>query len=512
MTVRRPTPRVERRRLRPPVRLSLALALVAGLLLPGAVATPAMAEQGRSAAAARPSADSLDWRSCGTRLECATLTVPKDYANPDLGSFRLALTRVPARGVRTGSLLVNPGGPGVSGLDYAPFLAGALPASVNAMYDIVAFDARGTGESAPVTCLTGRQTTRWLRADPTPDTRTEQRDYMALAARIGAGCQRMSPQIAPYVGSRSTVADMESIRIALGEERLNWLGFSYGTYLGALYAERFPDRVGRMVLDGAVDPALDAMQISKGQSAGFQGALRRFARDCSTRDDCPQRGSAVRVLEGINRLLDRLESAPMRTSGGLPLNEAQAVTALFSAMYSPDRWPALRRALAAAKRGDGSPLQSLAEIASDQTGPNTYATNMASAFYAISCLDVPATPGAAGLASAARAWSRGAGVPALARAMSWGNAPCTTWFRHGDQRGPVSSTTTSPILVVGTTGDPATPYAWSVALTRQLATSRLLTYRGEGHTAVANYNNCIDSSVADYLTTGTMPSMGKVCS
>lgn len=455
---------------------------------------------------------SLSWRSCGTRLECASLDVPKDYANLSRGFFTLAIVRVPARGVRQGSLLINPGGPGVAGLGFAPFVASALPASVNAMYDIVAFDPRGTGESAPVTCLNGKGTTRWLRTDPTPDTRAEQIDYMKEAARIGAGCLQRSPRIAPFVDSQATVRDMESIRQALGENTLNFLGFSYGTYLGALYAEEFPDRVGRIVLDGAVDPRLDAMQISRDQSTGFQRAMRAFAEDCATQTTCPYSGGAPRVLAGINQLLKGLDQKPMRAGGPVPLNEAQAMTALFSSMYTPDRWSPLRRALAAARQGNGQALQSMAQGASDQTGPNTYATNMASSFYAISCLDVPKTPGAFELARLATKWSRGASIPAMAEAMSWGNAPCTSWFAHGAKRGAVSTSTNAPIMIVGTTGDPATPYEWAQSLSQQLPTSRLLTYRGNGHTAVANNNNCIDSSVAEYLTTGVLPAVGKVCS
>jgi pimeloyl-ACP methyl ester carboxylesterase len=202
----------------------------------------------------------------------------------------------------------------------------------------------------------------------------------------------------------------------------------------------------------------------------------------------------------------------MATRGPLPLNEAQAMTALFSAMYTPDRWQTLRQALSAAKQGDGSPLQRMAESASDQTGPNSYATNMASAFYAISCLDVPATPKLKGLAASAAKWSRNVPVPAMARAMSWGNAPCSYWFAHGSPRSAVQSSTDAPILIIGTTGDPATPYSWAQTLNRQLTTSTLLTFRGEGHTGTANGNNCVDSSVADFLTTGALPPQGKTCS
>lgn len=457
----------------------------------------------------------LSWTTCQVGVQCAWLTVPLDYGQPTGATIRLRISRVPASGaaaIRQGSLVVNPGGPGASGLDMASYVATSIAPSVARQFDIVGFDTRGVGYSAPITCMTGAQTTRWLRADPTPDTVRERRAYLALAARIPAGCLSMSPAIARHVGSENTIKDLDVLRQALGDERLNWLGFSYGTYLGTHYAEEFPDRVGRFVLDGALDPSLDGMAISRGQSGGFQTAVTRFARDCAPRAGCPWRGSTRSVLTGINRLLARLDVHPMTAHRGRPLVQAEALTAIFFAMYSPLAWPSLRVALRQAADGNGRGLQSLADYANERTGPNRYGSNMASAFPAISCWDTTAAPGASGLAAAARRWSAGAAVPQLAVAMSWGNAPCTSWYGHSPLvPAPASSTTTAPILVIGTTYDPATPYAWAQALSRQLSTATLLTFRGDGHTAYGNGSRCIDQAVDAYLLTGTPPPAGTVC-
>ena len=490
--------------------------MAAALLVPVTTITPA----GAAPTVSDPRLASyyqqeLDWSSCGSGLQCSWLTVPRDYAQPDGPTIRLRLSRVPASGPaeqRLGSLVVNPGGPGASGLDFAAYLAGQVGPQVARAYDIVGFDTRGVGRSAPVTCLTGRQTTRWLRADLTPDTPAEERRLMSLAADLAAGCLDKSPGIARHVGSQDTARDLDIMRAALGDDRLNWLGFSYGTYLGTLYAEQFPDRVGRFVLDGAVDPALDVMQISRGQSRGFQVAITRFARDCVRRSTCPWRGSPDRVLRGIERLLVQIDREPLPSHLGRPLVQAEAINAVFYALYSPSAWPLLRTALKQATRGDGLGLQTIAGYAADRIGPNRYATNMASAFPAIGCWDSPPAPGVDGLRSAAALWSDGAAVPEMARAMSWGNAACSQWFGHSDRpAGPARTTTNAPIVVVGTTYDPATPYSWAQALTRQLPTATLLTYRGDGHTAYGGASRCIDDAVDRYLMTGQTPPAGTVC-
>ncbi len=506
---------------RRPLAIALsALVVAVGGLAPAAATAPAEPSLARAATEPPPAlapfyAQSLEWRPCDAAKECAWLTVPRDYSAPQDATIQIRVSRMPAAGgpaVRVGSLVVNPGGPGASGLDFAAVVSGLLGAEVAAVYDVVGFDPRGVGQSAPITCLTGRQTTRWLRTDLSPDSAAERRQIMSRSREIARGCLQRTPEMARHVGTGETVQDLDILRAALGSERLNLLGYSYGTYLGTLYAERFPEAVGRFVLDGAVDPSLDVMEISEGQSAGFQRAMTRFAQDCAPRPTCAWRGSAAKVLAGINRLTARLERNPLPTDSGLPLVQAEAVTAMFFSMYTPLLWPALRGALAQAERGDGLALQQLADYAADRTGPNRYASNMASAFTAISCWDSPAPPRSPGLTAAARSWARDAKVPVMAETMSWGNAPCSVWFGHsGRVPAPARTTTTSPILVVGTTYDPATPYSWATALHDQLPTSGLLTFRGDGHTAFGNGSRCIDAAVNGYLLTGVLPTAGTVC-
>jgi len=457
----------------------------------------------------------ITWGTCpgrGPRVQCGEVTVPLDYARPTGRTIDLALLKVPSTRSSARSLVVNPGGPGASALDFTEYLGSVIDADVRDVYNIVGFDPRGVGRSAPVECLTGKQTAQWYRTDTTPNTAQARATLMARAALISQGCVARDRELARFVGTENTVRDMDIIRSALGETKLNWLGFSYGTLLGALYAQNFPESVGRMVLDGAVDPRLDAMEISSDQSTGFQQAMQRFASDCARRPDCVAR-SQKGVLTAINSLLRRLDTASMRTDGSRRLVQAEALTALFFSMYSTDLWPTLRTGLRQAAAGDGTTLQLLAQLANDQVGPNRYSSNIASAFYAIGCWDYPAPPGSPGLQAAAREWSRGVAVPEMARAMSWGNAPCSTWFDHSPTKpAAVTSNTTAPILIIGTSFDPATPYKWSQALARQLPTSRLLTYRGDGHTAYGDTNMCIDDITDRFLLTAELPSPGTTCS
>lgn len=492
-----------------------ALTVATALLAWAAPAHTAAADSTAPEPALQPFySQTLEWGPCpggSARAQCATLTVPLNYDDPSGRTIDLALLRMPATGTSQAALVVNPGGPGAGGLDLAEYLGTVIDSDVRAVYDVVGFDPRGVGRSAPVECMTGAQTTRWYRTDPTPDTAKERRTLWNRAAAISRGCLADDPLLAANVGTEATVRDMDVLRATLGHPTLNWLGFSYGTTLGALYAQEFPTRVGRMVLDGAVDPALNAMQISEDQSAGFQQASQRFAADCAKRSNCVASTQAG-VLRNINDLLTGLERSPLRTDGTRRLVQAEAITALFFSMYSTDLWSTLRVGLREADKGDGTTLQLLAQLANDQTGPNTYGSNIASAFYAIGCLDYPATPGIAGLRAAAKKWSRGAAIPQMAEAMSWGNAPCSQWFAHsGTAPAPVTSNTSAPILIIGTTYDPATPYSWSQALSKQLPTSRLLTHRGDGHTVYGDSSVCIDDITDQYLLTGKLPQAGTTC-
>lgn len=454
----------------------------------------------------------LTWLPCNLG-ECATLRAPLDYANVSLGDISIALSRTKHTGTNfQGSLIVNPGGPGSPGLDFAKYVARDISPALVKEFDIIGFDPRGVSKSAPVTCMTAKQTATWLSMDSTPDTRVEVASMMKAASSISAGCLQFTPRIAPHVGTPSATQDLELLRSALGEEKLNWLGFSYGTSLGTSYIQAYPHRVGRFVLDGAVDPSLDSMKLSLGQAKGFQRAFQNFVQDCLDHAPCSLGSSRRLINSKVNALLSRIDSHPMRTDYGAALTQSLGTGAIFTAMYSTDMWPLLNDALVQASTGNGTGLLELAWMGSDQTGPTTFGSNIHSAYYAIDCWDLPAAPGAAGLAKAAKQWARGAAIPEMSQSMSWGNAPCSSWFAHNPVLpAAATSTTSAPILIIGTRFDPATPYAWSQSLSQQLPTSMLLTYEGNGHTAFGTGSRCIDSAVNEYLLRGTMPATGKRC-
>lgn len=449
----------------------------------------------------------LDWSACyGGDAQCARLTVPRDYARPDGPTISLAVLRVPAQGGHSrGPLIVNPGGPGVPGRDYPLAVASWLP-DVADEYDIVGFDPRGVGRSTPLRCQTDREMRGWFRADGTPDTRAE-RDALARAAeRIGAGCERRSGDLLPYVGTRDVARDLESLRIALGAPRLSFLGLSYGTLLGATYADMYPRRTARIVLDGALDPRLDQVGITEGQIAGFDHAVRRLAASCVASRECPLGRGVGDVLQRINRLLEGLDSTPIPTASGAALTQTEAVTGILSALYSPPAWPSALDQIASAIEGDGTGLaiRGRAFLSGD--------AEFISAFYAISCADSRATPGPAALAAWARRTSQGAAVPELSRYLAWSVLPCHTWPAHLEARPTaLRARGAGPILVVGTTHDPATPMPWARALVRQLDSARLLELRSDGHVALGRGNACVDGVVTSYFLRGGLPSAGAEC-
>ena len=463
--------------------------LASAILVTSLTTSPALAQETDSLATFYT--QSLLWTECDGAM-CTRVTVPLDYAKPEGDTITLSVRRIGSPDLPP--LVMNPGGPGSEGTHFAQSIASSLDPAVTASFTPVGFDPRGTGDSAPVRCFTGRSANKWLRTDSTPDTIAEQVRYMSAAAKISPACQRFSPTIAPHVGTENTVRDMDIIRGVLGSEKLNWLGFSYGTSLGVRYAESFPSKVGRMVLDGAVDPSLNAMELSQGQSIGFQKAIKRFDRKYP--------GS----IAFINTLLALLDSMPMKTDGLQKLSQSEASTAIFLSMYNTSFWPPLHDALTAAKRGDGSLLQELSYYANDQTGPTTFSSNSISAFISINCWDFPQTPERKGLARKANRFAKKASVPELAMAMSWGNAPCSNWLGHSlITPAPANTRTTAPILIVGTTFDPATPISWARSLNKQLPTSSLLTYAGDGHTAYLGGNECVDRVVDQFLLTGVSP-------
>ncbi|MFC7968387.1 alpha/beta hydrolase [Streptomyces cinereoruber] len=499
----------------------------AGLILSGCsggsdAAAPRGTAQGRSAPSAAPEAlkefyaQKLKWRDCGVEgFQCATLRAPLDYAKPDGEEIELAVSRVRATGPgkRIGSLLVNPGGPGGSAVGYLQAYAGiGYPAPVRARYDMVAVDPRGVARSEPVECLTGPQMDAYTQVDQTPDDATETDALSAAFKDFAAGCAKRSGKVLPHVSTVETARDMDVLRAVLGDERLSYVGASYGTFLGATYAELFPDRVGRLVLDGAMDPSLPALDLNRDQTAGFETAFRAFAADCVGRPDCPLgTGSVPAAGEALKKFFRAVDAEPLPTGEGRKLGESLATTGVIAAMYDEGAWPQLREALAQAKGGRGAGLLALADSYYEREPDGEYA-NLMAANAAVNCLDLPAAyRGPADAAKAVPSFEKAS--PVFGRGLAWAALNCTYWPSPATGRPHrITAEGAAPILVVGTTRDPATPYKWAESLAAQLSSGTLLTYEGDGHTAYGRGSDCVDTAINTYLLEGTPPRDGKRCS
>ncbi|MEU2077975.1 alpha/beta hydrolase [Streptomyces sp. NPDC013489] len=458
----------------------------------------------------------LTWRDCGvTGFQCATLRAPLDYAKPDGEQIDLAVSRVGATGPgkRLGSLLVNPGGPGGSAVGYLQGYAGVgYPAPVRARYDMVAVDPRGVARSEPVECLTGPQMDTFTQVDQTPDDAAEVNALSAAFKDFSAGCAKKSRAILPHVSTVETARDMDVLRAVLGDEKLTYVGASYGTFLGATYAELFPDRVGRLVLDGAMDPSLPAIDLNRDQTAGFETSFRAFAADCVTKPDCPLgTGSVEAAGEALKKFFRDVDAKPVPTGEARALGESLATTGVIAAMYDEGAWPQLREALTQAIGGEGSGLLALADSYYEREADGTYA-NLMFANAAVNCLDLPAAyRGPADAAKAVPSFEKAS--PVFGRGLAWAALNCTSWPTPptgGPHR--ITAEGAAPILVVGTTRDPATPYKWARSLAGQLSSGTLLTYEGDGHTAYGRGSDCVDTAINTYLLDGTPPAEGKRCS
>lgn len=457
----------------------------------------------------------LRWRDCGVEgFQCATMKAPLDYGKPGAGDVELAVSRAKATGPgkRIGSLLVNPGGPGGSAVDYLQGYAGiGYPAPVRARYDMVSIDPRGVARSEPVECLSGKDMDAYTQVDQTPDDKGEVAELRASFEKFAEGCEKRSGKILPHVSTVEAARDMDILRSLLGDEKLHYVGASYGTFLGATYADLFPARVGRLVLDGAMDPSLPAVDINRDQTAGFEGAFQSFAADCVKQTDCPLgTSSTADAATTLKELFAELDSEPVPTGETRQLTESLATTGVIAAMYDEAAWPQLREAVAGAQRGDGSGLLALADSYYEREPSGEYA-NLMFANAAVNCLDLaPAFDGPAAAEKALPEFEKAS--PVFGRGFAWAALNCGSW--------PVDPTGTphrteaegaAPIVVVGTTRDPATPYKWAESLAEQLSSGTLLTYEGDGHTAYGRGSDCIDTAINTYLLEGTPPKDGKKC-
>lgn len=497
---------------------------VAALLTLGACTSepePAPPSPSAPVSAATPAAltrfyeQDLTWESCGGPYECTEVTVPADYDRPRGETITLAMTRRPAENPR-GSLLVNPGGPGGSGVRFARGISFSLSPEVAEAFDVVGFDPRGVADSTPVDCLSDTQVDDYLNADGTPDSAAEVAEVADAAAALGEGCLTRTPAVAAHMDTESAARDMDIVRAVLGDEKLNLIGKSYGSFLGAQHAELFPDRVGRLVLDGVLPSSLNSDELTLGQAKAFEVGLRRFVEYCDTQSDCPLPGGVDEGVARIQEFLASLEDQPLPGIGDRPLTESLATYAVLSYLYFPIRdWQDLAFGLEEAFAGDGSVLVDMVDERTERNSDGSYVDNGNEAFYAVSCLDRPAVGGVAHAQELAGQWADDA--PTFGRYMAWGNLVCWQWPMGpgtADAAGepPVFTAPGSdPILVVSTRYDTATPYEWGVQVAEELDNAALLTFEGDRHTGYLSGSQCIDRAVDDYLLNGTLPAEGTSC-
>jgi pimeloyl-ACP methyl ester carboxylesterase len=453
----------------------------------------------------------VSWRPCTGGFECGEVQVPLDYDNPDGATLGLAVSRHPAGepARRRGAILVNPGGPGASGITYAPTAVTQFRSDVLDRYDVVGFDPRGVASSEGVDCLSDAELDRFVALDPTPDNAAAVAEAERAIAAFGRGCVHGSGRLAGHVSTPEAARDMDIIRAAVDSPELNYYGASYGTLLGATYADLFPRRVGAMVLDGAVDPSQSVIEENLAAAAGFQTALRAYLRFCVNQRDCPLGRSVSAAEDRLNALLERIDVSALPAGGGRRLTIGHAVLGVWLPLYVPELWPSLTEALRRVESGDGSALIRLSDLYTSR-GPGGYLDNSLEALYAVNCLDQPAGRTPAQVRRLVPRFERVS--PTFGEVFAWFLIGCPDWpVRTAEHIPRIDAPGAPPIVVVGTTGDPATPYESAVALARQLRTGVLVTRVGEGHTGFGRGNECVDDAVNDFIASGKVPPDGLRC-
>jgi pimeloyl-ACP methyl ester carboxylesterase len=498
-----------------PLRLSaglLALTLLtAGCFLPGVL-------NGGQAQEASPEPG---WTSCsdearkllgrvpdGLSFHCRTVQVPQDWNAKDNGlTMGISVIRVRAgdQRDRIGSLLVNPGGPGGSGVDLAVYLSRGLPADITRRFDIVGFDPRGVSRSEPVSCYTGADLDANFGSDPDPRSQQAFDEVVAINKKMADGCgAKYGPKLSLY-STEQAARDIDQIRSELGEPKLTYLGYSYGTLLGAVYAQLFPQNIRAMVLDGAIDPQLNSVQSGEGQAKGFELAFSNFSGWCAQNArQCPVSGDAEAV---VRKLMEQARIKPAVGKDGRRATPGWILWAAVSAMYSKGNWPSLGDALADLEDGDAAGIFTLADNYTDRDANGEY-TNLFDANAAVNCADDGSPVTVDQVRSLQSEWRTK--YPTFGAPLAIGMLTCALWPAQRDPYPTGPAAGAPPILVVGTKGDPATPYEQTPKLAAMLGTGVVLTWNGEGHTAYPE-TSCITSAVNKYLINLETPKAGTIC-
>ena len=453
----------------------------------------------------------LDWRECGG-AECTKVQVPMDYDEPDGKTVELALTKIPATGKSIGAVFLNPGGPGGSAFDYAKAADIVVSPAIRESFDIVGVDPRGVGKSEPVRCLSDAEIDAIFAADGTPDTVEEGREIVEDSSYVAEACEAKASELWKYMDTVSVARDMDIARAALGEPVLNYIGKSYGTALGATYAELFPETVGRMVLDGVLPTHLSQEEVTFGQAVAFESAFEHFAQECAASGSCPFDGDAADVATQLRAFLADLDTEPLPTADGRELTESLGNYAVISFLYFPDGdYPRLRDALKqAVDNRDGTALLALVDERTSRSVDGRYLDNSTDSFYAVSCADRPFDGDEARVMQLVDDWQMEA--PTFGEALAWGLLVCADWpAASTGSDSPTRAAGAPSILVVSTTGDSATPHSWGLALAQSLEDGHLVTWDAVNHTAYREGSTCVDDAVDAYLLAGKVPPSDLVC-
>lgn len=451
------------------------------------------------------------WESCGNKLECTKITVPLDYAHPDGESIEIAVKKRNAGVEAIGSLLVNPGGPGAIGTTMADQAAQFFSTTVTDHFDVVGFDPRGVQESAPVDCVSDSELQEIVMT-AFPDAEEGEQESQQMQQRLIDGCAANAAVILPFVGTENAARDMDVIRAVLGDPKLYYVGFSYGTSLGGQYAQLFPSNVGRMILDGAVAPGATTFEQTEAQLKGFERSIDAYLQDCDNRVACPFSGDIEAGREKISAAFDEALSRPFPTpeNPDRELTQAGLLLGIITPLYDDESWEVLDVAFSELfKDSTGDVFLALADAYTSYED-GEFTDNSMEANWAINCADYRAdgTP---------EQWQERQTrleeeAPLFGPVFGYDEYMCANWpYQPQHSLEPYVAQGSAPIVVVGTVGDPATPYEWAVDFADTLDNAVLVTWEGEGHTAYARSTQCVSDPLDEYLVSGVVPEDGLTC-
>ena len=450
----------------------------------------------------------LNWTDCGNGFQCANLTVPLDYSHPDKGTIGIAINRKPAtdHANRIGSLVMNPGGPGASGIEFLQQSVGEF-IELNRLFDLVGFDPRGVGQSSPVRCQSPQQEDQNNSLDSVLDDPTEKQAMINAEEAVAAGCEQRSARILPFVDTESVAKDLDQIRAALGDAKITFLGFSYGTAIGEQYAHLFPTHVRAIVLDGVLDPSVAANDMSYAQVVNLEANLQAWLADCRSRTSCLY-GRNGDPGTKLTNFLNGLDTTPMRVGSRQLTHGLGLQGVIWPGLYYPIAWSLLDQGLALADQGDGSALLGFSDLLYERRPDGSY-SNATDAFNAIYCLDHPVPTDVSAYDALAAKFA--AASPLFGSSYQYSNLQCAFWpVKPVGKIGPLTVQGVPPILLVGGTHDPATPIEWAKSMNQQIQGSVLLTRDGYGHVSY-DESSCANSAEVAYLEYLTTPAPGTVC-